>query len=327
MDVTQVSPLSQSALVRQRTQTPRVSWQSEASPLQSEAVVQVCLSVVASHASPVWQSVAVWHSAHLTRRTGSTHCSPRSLQVSWWTTAAAAQPESSPLPQPDAMKIHPRPAPRPCPSLIVSCPGSGNIRRLRRDHNRRRPSRQTHDLSCSGFGASSELGCGTIELLCAAIACLAGCGEDAEISLLEPGTEAGISGSSSGGAAGDAGTDTASGAECTSSANCAGMDKFCNTEQGRCVECLAASQCESGQGCAPDGSCQEVCGSDPECTSGSLPFCAPGFSVCVECLGDADCDTEQPFCQPSLKRCVECLVDGHCESAKTCDQSEFQCND
>lgn len=169
-----------------------------------------------------------------------------------------------------------------------------------------------------------------------------GCGDDAEIALLAPAKgDAGVGGASSGG---DAGGGTSG---CTSSADCVGSDKFCDTSNGRCVECLAASQCQVGQGCAPDGHCQGSCALDTDCTSGGAPICAPSFLVCVECNTNVDCDSggnpicvagecqecrEDPDCEAAYpycrsNECVECLVDAHCVPAgkTTCDPSEFQC--
>lgn len=155
------------------------------------------------------------------------------------------------------------------------------------------------------------------------------CGEDAEIPLLAPGAETGAAGSGGNGQL-DSGADGSSSDaavdQCSSSANCEGTEKFCNTELGRCVECLVSSQCDVGKGCAPNGACEDACGTDVDCTSGDKPFCLPGSLVCVECEGDSDCDElERPFCEPSTKKCVECLVSGHCEADQTCDPADFQC--
>jgi hypothetical protein len=156
------------------------------------------------------------------------------------------------------------------------------------------------------------------------------CGEDGEIRLLSGDVDAGAGGAPGADASIDGGTDATDGGfvdgGCSSSANCAGTEKFCNTARGRCVECLAASQCEVGKSCAPSGVCDETCSSNPDCSSGSRPFCLPGFSVCVECLGDADCeDSEKPFCESLSRECVECLADGHCETDNSCDPTDFQC--
>ncbi|MBS2021344.1 MAG: hypothetical protein JST92_02970 [Deltaproteobacteria bacterium] len=62
------------------------------------------------------------------------------------------------------------------------------------------------------------------------------------------------------------------------------------TVPGTCVACTSPDQCQPGQDCAHDNTCQKiVCASDDDCVNPATPKCDTTASNCVACLGDGDC--------------------------------------
>lgn len=85
----------------------------------------------------------------------------------------------------------------------------------------------------------------------------------------------------------------ASSGPCRNSLDCA-SGLICDRTQGRCVECITASDCRTNDVCA-NSVCRSTCQSDKDCTGLGL-LCDRAAGNCVECLLDVDC--------PSGKRCT-----------------------
>jgi len=131
--------------------------------------------------------------------------------------------------------------------------------------------------------------------------------------------------------------------ECESSGDCAGPKPYCL--DGACVACTAPGNCpEDTQTCDPiDHRCVPRCASDTDCTDVKRPHCWAEQLVCVECLGDEDCDparprcvhyqcrkcasdgdcaAPRPYCLPSNHECKACLDDSDCDAGLRCDKND-----
>lgn len=108
----------------------------------------------------------------------------------------------------------------------------------------------------------------------------------------------------------------------------------CDTDRGRCVECLEASDCPGGERCNPVTlSCEPVECRDASDCGGDRPFC--GFDgVCIGCRTAGDCPTlggVRRTCDLGLRECVEnpCTSDDHCaldpSGRRTCDVGSGAC--
>jgi hypothetical protein len=135
---------------------------------------------------------------------------------------------------------------------------------------------------------------------------------------------------------------------CVTAADCPVERSRCDTVSGSCVECLARSECQSGQACSPAGSCISSCDGAPPCPA-TEPYCAPDSGLCrgcerdtectgatprceiangrcVECLTIDDCGGEYPLCDTARGRCVECLTAAHCDEAnELCSEALGEC--
>ncbi len=113
--------------------------------------------------------------------------------------------------------------------------------------------------------------------------------------------------------------------ECLASSDCAANASatICDTSTQRCVECLNASQCPIAPQPGEDNPKPSQCTLSHRCLSGcddSLgnlcpqPFiqCPSGLDVCVYCMVDGDCGTGGT-CLDHV--CVTCLTDATCMSA------------
>jgi hypothetical protein len=92
---------------------------------------------------------------------------------------------------------------------------------------------------------------------------------------------------SDGGRTGSGGTSGA----CRDSRDCVGRpnnELICDRTAGRCVECAASTDCDSGLACYGNH-CRPPCTSDRQCTPIGL-LCDRTAGLCAECLGDVDCD-------------------------------------
>lgn len=77
---------------------------------------------------------------------------------------------------------------------------------------------------------------------------------------------------------------------CTTDAQCAVPDPYCNMMLGYCVECLSNTNCPLQR-----------------------PICDTASDSCVQCMLDTDCkDPGQPRCYQGAHQCVECLTNADC---------------
>ena len=124
----------------------------------------------------------------------------------------------------------------------------------------------------------------------------------------------------------------------------------CDVGIHRCVACLGAADCPSGQTClaahcattcvegvAPspcsgatvchDGICS-ACGDDNASCAGSTstPLCLSPPAICVACRTDADCAASSPRCDPVRYVCVQCATAADCSGpTPICDPSTGGC--
>lgn len=80
---------------------------------------------------------------------------------------------------------------------------------------------------------------------------------------------------------------------CTTNTDCAKAQELptCNTTNGKCVGCLADTDCK-----------------------GATPFCGPTTGTCVACKADTDCKGSTPLCSANGS-CVECKANTDCASS------------
>ncbi len=98
----------------------------------------------------------------------------------------------------------------------------------------------------------------------------------------------------------------------------------CDPSSGRCVECLADTDCEEGR-CHPTARRCVACVADRDCETGRV--CDLITSVCSSvCSSSATCSEEEPICHPGRLICVQCLADGDC-GEELCDVARATCVD
>lgn len=151
-------------------------------------------------------------------------------------------------------------------------------------------------------------------------------------------------GAGSGGVAGDGGSSGSGGSgggRCSTSLDCPSA-RVCEVPSGRCVECVAASDCQPAETCLGN-ECRGlvVCASDNQCTSlGQL--CNKPLGICVDCLDTSQCTDGKHcsgggcvsrLCAEGERRCTgntieTCAADGSgwvsvetCAGAANCQQS------
>lgn len=115
---------------------------------------------------------------------------------------------------------------------------------------------------------------------------------------------------------------------CTSNANCTAQLPLCDTQSGSCVQCLAASDCTTGQTCNLDiHRCALRCTSNANCTTTSQPYCDTTRGLCVGCLANTNCASDTPYCDTSAGTCVACLNDSGCAATDKphCNLTSHQC--
>lgn len=118
----------------------------------------------------------------------------------------------------------------------------------------------------------------------------------------------------------------ASTATCRSDRECSGG--VCDRAQGRCVECVASTDClGASQVCA-----RNACITLVPCTSSRMcpgQVCDRVRSVCVDCVGDEDCSSDQ-YCNESYcaRRPTPCVSSRECSAqAQVCDPTVGHCVD
>lgn len=137
-------------------------------------------------------------------------------------------------------------------------------------------------------------------------------------------------------------SDTAVG--CSADNECASPHAYCLRSERRCVDCLTATHCASGQTCASNR-----CVVPMACTSSrSCPgqVCDTARSICVDCLTDDDCSSglicrsnscvaRPPSCRSSREcssmglvcdtrrnECVDCVADADCPMGNYCTAAD-----
>ena len=136
-----------------------------------------------------------------------------------------------------------------------------------------------------------------LAVLALAHALTLGCGDVTSDLVTAPSHEPSPQGSLDAGAAA-----TDGGSWCTGNAECASSDRdLCDTERGRCVECVT------------DAHCDEI-----------FERCHAALGRCVvPCTGPGTCPWDEPICDAVLGACVECVADTDCmDSTEVCRRSE-----
>lgn len=100
---------------------------------------------------------------------------------------------------------------------------------------------------------------------------------------------------------------------------------------GQTTSSNAAISCINSGSCAPPFPyCDPVatvcveCLGDANCADGNRNTCDPTTHQCVECTTDVQCGGDTPYCSQSLN-CVACLSDGNCGTGQTCDTVTYRC--
>lgn len=133
-------------------------------------------------------------------------------------------------------------------------------------------------------------------------------------------------------------------AGCSADNECAAPRAHCLRAEQRCVDCLTATHCASGQTCASNR-----CVVPASCTSSrSCPgqVCDTARSICVDCLTDDDCSSgllcrsnscvaRPPSCRSSREcssmglvcdtrrnECVDCVADADCPMGNYCNAAD-----
>lgn len=131
--------------------------------------------------------------------------------------------------------------------------------------------------------------------------------------------------------------DTATCVGCLDDASCrtggAGTGRYCEQSTRTCEQgCVSTADCPSGRTCKLDGS--SPVGRCIECEPSAELFdcadttdrkrCDPDQYLCVQCLGDSDCDFPRQ-CNLNQKKCVECTTNDRCDVGEVCDLSTNTC--
>ncbi len=122
---------------------------------------------------------------------------------------------------------------------------------------------------------------------------------------------------------------------CTTDDNC--TDPYlphCNVDTGECVECLSHPHCRDTAAPFYDPDQQYCwwlnkvcveCNNDGHCPA-DRPHCNQELRICearAGCTSDADCtDPAEPRCDLSMGVCVECLTDDDCATNEICFEGE-----
>jgi len=97
---------------------------------------------------------------------------------------------------------------------------------------------------------------------------------------------------------------------------CVGSTPVCDELNGRCVGCVAPTDCPAqAPVCKPATNTCVGCLASADCAKPN-PACDTATNTCVECMAASDCSGTTPFCDPSAHLCVACLEQAHCTDAK-----------
>ena len=128
------------------------------------------------------------------------------------------------------------------------------------------------------------------------------------------GNTANTGGQAGGGTGGDAGP-----TGCSSNTDCATDPggPTCDPSTGKCVGCLGATDCPTGQYCdTATKKCGAGCDEASDC-SGATPFCNAATKACVTCLKDTDC--------PSGQICASNACATGCSASQPCPTAGDTC--
>lgn len=114
--------------------------------------------------------------------------------------------------------------------------------------------------------------------------------------------------------------------ECLTDMECGAARPACEPGTYRCVECVTSQHCEAGLVCEPiTHRCAKPCQTFAECGP-SYDDCANG--ICRLCDGAAECIGNQagPRCDSAVGRCGQCTSSSQCPTATPqCDRSRGVC--
>jgi Cys-rich repeat protein len=147
--------------------------------------------------------------------------------------------------------------------------------------------------------------------------------------------------------------------QCSTNADCAATSAtpVCDPDSGKCVECLASSDCPAGNpvcdtathtcgDCTTDTQCQAfsatpVCnegtGSCVQCDAnshtlctGPTPLCDVDLNggTCVACITSSDCTADNPVCDLATHTCGDCTTDAQCaaySATPVCNEGAGSC--
>lgn len=128
--------------------------------------------------------------------------------------------------------------------------------------------------------------------------------------------------------AGTSGTDAGTQSDAGMMCQCSGAFPLCD-RAGRCVECVANSDCGSGLCDLTTGRCIAPCFSEAMCSLATFPRgCTSDFGPahCAACKEVEDCGGATPHCAYTRGVCVQCTQDLDCAGATLhCDVPAGQC--
>jgi Cys-rich repeat protein len=128
--------------------------------------------------------------------------------------------------------------------------------------------------------------------------------------------------------------------DCTTGANAANNQPYCDTSTGLCVGCLDDTSCyvqgePAGQHCdMTTQMCVTGCLTVADCPPGTkdcmpLPGSSSTTGACIECMPQSqatDCLSGLPVCNPATLQCVQCNTNADCsQTTGQCDTSGHQC--
>jgi Cys-rich repeat protein len=109
---------------------------------------------------------------------------------------------------------------------------------------------------------------------------------------------------------------------CGSSGDADGSSPSTGPDGQPAVPCSGSGECAPPNPyCGVVGICVECLG-DANCDGGEV--CSPA-GICSECTSDADCGGDNPYCSVSEGECVECVTDANCGTGEACDTLRNRC--
>jgi hypothetical protein len=119
------------------------------------------------------------------------------------------------------------------------------------------------------------------------------------------------------------------GVSCKGIRDCGGRGECVNSE---CVACGGTAGCKDGQVCNLfTGRCVPYCDGPDDCAEPFITQCDVEQHVCVECIGDGQCEVmskTKRFCVRLVGVCVECFGDTDCGNGNRCDgRGDCKCVD